>query len=135
MAYNSRLELLQAGDYDTITLDGQAPDWPEVLAVFAVKTAGADVGGLDVATLDADRVNRLTAVFWDMTAVTVTEETIEHEDSDPDDDTDDSWTEKILHITIIPQTADDMRKYRLPPGGNPFWWEMSIAAAVEHGWY
>lgn len=26
MAYNSRLELLQAGDYDTITLDGQAPD-------------------------------------------------------------------------------------------------------------
>ena len=109
MAYNSRLELLQAGDYDTITLDGQAPDWPEVLAVFAVKTAGADVGGLDVATLDADRVNRLTAVFWDMTAVTVTEETIEHEDSDPDDDTDDSWTEKILHITITPQTADDMR--------------------------
>ena len=109
MAYNSRLELLQAGDYDTITLDGQAPDWPEVLAVFAVKTAGADVGGLDVATLDTDRVNRLTAVFWDMTAVTVTEETIEHEDSDPDDDTDDSWTEKILHITITPQTADDMR--------------------------
>ncbi len=109
MACNSRLELLQAGDYDTITLDGQAPDWPEVLAVFAVKTAGADVGGLDVATLDADRVNRLTAVFWDMTAVTVTEESIEHEDSDPDDDTDDSWTEKILHITIIPQTADDMR--------------------------
>lgn len=38
-----------------------------------------------------------------------TEESIEHEDSGPDDDTDDSWTEKILHITIIPQTADDMR--------------------------
>lgn len=109
MAYNSRLELLQAGDYDTITLDGQAPDWPEVLAVFAVKTAGADVGGLDVATLDADRVNKLTAVFWDMTAITVTEETIDHADSNPDDDTDDSWREKILHITITPQTADDMR--------------------------
>lgn len=109
MAYNSRLELLQAGDYDSITIQGQAPDWPEVLAVFAVKTAGADVDGLDVATLDADRVNKLTAVFWDMTAITVTEETTEHEDSDPDDDTDDSWTEKILHITITPQTADDMR--------------------------
>ena len=108
-AYNSRLELLQAGDYDSITIQGQAPDWPEVLAVFAVKTAGADVDGLDVATLDADRVNKLTSVFWDMTAITVTEETIEHEDSDPDDDTDDSWTEKILHITITPQTADDMR--------------------------
>lgn len=109
MACNSRLELLQAGDYDSITIQGQAPDWPEVLAVFAVKTTGADVDGLDVATLDADRVNKLTAVFWDMTAITVTEETIEHEDSDPDDDTDDSWTEKMLHITITPQTADDMR--------------------------
>lgn len=61
MAYNSRLELLQAGDYDTITLDGQAPDWAEVLAVFAVKTAGADVDGLDVATLDPDRVTEFTA--------------------------------------------------------------------------
>lgn len=109
MAYNSRLELLQAGDYDNITIQGQAPDWPEVLAVFAVKLAGAEVDGLDVATLDPDRVDKLTAVFWDMTAITVTEETIEHEDSDPDDDTDDSWTEKILHITITPQTADDMR--------------------------
>ena len=69
MAYNSRLELLQAGDYDSITIQGQAPDWPEVLAVFAVKTAGADVDGLDVATLDADRVNKLTSVFWDMTAI------------------------------------------------------------------
>ena len=109
MAYNSRLELLQAGDYDNITIQGQAPDWPEVLAVFAVKLAGAEVNGLDVATLDPDRVDKLTAVFWDMTAITVTEETIEHEDSNPDDDTDDSWTEKILHITITPQTADDMR--------------------------
>ncbi len=69
MAYNSRLELLQAGDYDTITLDGQAPDWADVLAVFAVKTAGADVDGLDVATLDPDRVSRLTAVFWDRVTI------------------------------------------------------------------
>ncbi|MDE7262209.1 MAG: C40 family peptidase [Oscillospiraceae bacterium] len=108
-AYNSRLELLQSGDYDAIDVQGQAPDWAEVLAVFAVKTAGADVGGLDVATLDTDRVDKLTAVFWDMTEITVTEETIEHEDSNPDDDIDDSWTEKLLHITITPQTADDMR--------------------------
>ena len=108
-AYNSRLELLQAGDYDAIDVQGQAPDWAEVLAVFAVKTAGADVGGLDVATLDTDRVDKLTAVFWDMTEITVTEETIEHADSNPDDDVDDSWTEKLLHITITPKTADDMR--------------------------
>ena len=105
MAYNSRLELLQAGDYDTITLDGQAPDWAEVLAVFAVKTAGTDVDGLDVATLDPDRVNKLTAVFWDMTGIAVSEDTIDH----PASGDTEAWTEKVLHITITPQTADDMR--------------------------
>ncbi len=105
MAYNSRLELLQAGDYDTITLDGQAPDWADVLAVFAVKTAGADVDGLDVATLDPDRVSRLTAVFWDMTGIAVSEETVDH----PASGTTEAWSEKILHVTITPRTADDMR--------------------------
>ena len=109
MAYNAKLEQLQAGDYDRIDIQGAAPDWPEVLAVFAVKVAGADVGGMDVATLDADRVGRLTAVFWDMTALTSTVETIYHPDSRPEDDVDDSWTERVLHITITPKTADDMR--------------------------
>lgn len=105
MAYNSRLELLQAGDYDTITLDGQAPDWADVLAVFAVKTAGADMDGLDVATLDPGRIAKLTAVFWDMTGITVSEESVDH----PASGTAEAWTETILHITITPKTADDMR--------------------------
>lgn len=69
IAYNAKLEELQAGDYDSIDIQGQAPDWPDVLAVFAAKTAGTD-DGVDVATLDADRVARLTAVFWDMTKIT-----------------------------------------------------------------
>lgn len=105
MAYNSRLELLQTGDYDNIVIHGQAPDWPEVLAVFAVKVAGAEVDGLDVATLDPDRVSKLTAVFWDMTEIAVEEETVDH----PATDTAEAWTETILHITITPKTADDMR--------------------------
>lgn len=105
IAYNNRLELLQAGDYDDITVQGQAADWPEILAVFAVKTAGTDVDGLDVATLDADRVNKLTTVFWDMTSITVTEEAIDH----PAVGSTEAWSEKILHITITPKTANDMR--------------------------
>lgn len=108
-AYNARLELLQAGDYDSIDIQGAAPDWTDVLAVFAVKLAGADAGGVDIATLNTDRVNKLTDVFWDMTDLTSTVETIPHADSDPDDDVDDSWTEKILHITITSKTADGMR--------------------------
>ena len=105
MAYNARLEELQAGDYDSITVEGQAPDWPDVLAVFASKTAGAD-DGVDVATMDDDRVARLMAVFWDMTEITSWVETIDHPGNG---DGDDGWTEYILHITITPKNADDMR--------------------------
>lgn len=106
IAYNAKLEELQSADsYDSIDIQGSAPDWPEVLAVFAVKLAGVDIDGLDVATLDPDRVSKLTAVFWDMTTITSTVETIDH----PASGDDEAWTEKILHITITPKTADDMR--------------------------
>lgn len=105
--YNAKLEELQAGGYDSINLTGAAADWPDVLAVFASRYAAAE-DGVDVATLDADRVSKLTATFWDMTAITSTVETIDHPDSDPDDDTDDSWTEYILHITVTAKTAEDM---------------------------
>lgn len=105
MAYNARLEELQAGDYDSITVEGQAPEWPDVLAVFASKTAGAD-DGVDVATMDDDRVAHLTAVFWDMTEIASWVETIDHPG---DGNGDDGWTEYILHITITPKSTDDMR--------------------------
>ena len=108
--FNARLEELQGADtYDDITVDGSTADWVEILAVFAVKVAGSDgADAADVATIDADRIDRLKAVFWDMNALTSEVETIDHPDSDPDDDTDDSWTEKILHITVTPKAAADM---------------------------
>ena len=102
--YNAKLEALQAGDYDDIVIHGQEPDWAEVLAVFAVHTAGKDTG-VDVATLDQDRVDLLKAVFWDMTEITSKVETIDH----PGGEDSEGWTESILHITITPKTADDMR--------------------------
>lgn len=104
MAYNAKLEELQNGDYDSVTIKGSAPDWADVLAVFAVKTSATD-GGLDVATLDTDRVERLTAVFWDMTTITTEVETIHH----PGSKDESGWTERILHITITGKTADEMR--------------------------
>ena len=104
--FNAELEALQtAEDYDSISVTGQPADWVEVLAVFAVKVAGADADAADVATMDADRIARLKAVFWDMTEITTEVETIEHSGSGDDD----GWTEYILHITITPKTADDMR--------------------------
>ena len=44
-----------------------------------------------------------------MNAITSEVETIDHPDSDPDDDVDDSWTEQNLHITITAKTAEEMK--------------------------
>ena len=108
--FNAQLEALQGADtYDDVTIAGEMVDWVDVLAIFAVKTAGSNnVDTTDVVTMDADRVNRLKAVFSDMNTITSTVETIRHVDSAPDDDTDDSWTEKIMHITITGKTAAEM---------------------------
>ena len=105
--YNERLEALQtADDYDSISVDGQAADWIEVLAVFAVKVAGSnDADAADVATMDADRIARLKAVFWDMTTIAHRIEVIHH----PGSGDDDGWTERNLYITITAKTAEEMK--------------------------
>jgi len=100
--YTEKLAQLQEGDYDSIQIHGSPPDWREVIAVFACKTAGAD-DGVDVTAFDEDRVERLRQVFWDMTPIRTEVEVIEHEDS----------TETILHIYIEAKTIDEMRdEYR-----------------------
>ena len=104
MELSDKLEVLQAGDYSAIDIQGAAPDWREVAAVFACKTA-MGAGSVDVAALTPDRVERLRAVFWDMCTLSSSVETIEHEATG---DTE-AWTEKKLHITITPKSADDMR--------------------------
>ena len=105
--FNERLEALQtADDYDSISVDGQAADWVEVLAVFAVKVAGSnDADAADVATMDADRIARLKAVFWDMTTIAHRIEVIHH----PGSGDDDGWTERNLYITITAKTAEEMK--------------------------
>ena len=104
--FNERLEELQTADsYDAISVTGQPADWVEVLAVFAVKVAGADVDAADVATMDADRIARLKAVFWDMTTIAHRIEVIHH----PGSGDDDGWTEKNLYITISVKTAEEMK--------------------------
>ena len=103
--YNERLEALQtADDYDSISVTGQPADWIEVLAVFAVKVAGSnDADAADVATMDADRIVRLKAVFWDMTTIAHRIEVIDH----PGSGDDDGWTERNLYITITAKTAEE----------------------------
>ena len=106
--FNAKLEALQTvDDYDSISIDGQAADWVEVLAVFAVKVAGSDdVDAADVATMDADRIARLRDVFWDMTTIACRVEVIHHPSGGEEDN---GWTERNLYITITAKTAKEMK--------------------------
>lgn len=98
--YDAKIENLKAGSYDRIEMTGAPADWRDVLTVFAVKTAGSD-DGVDVATLDADRIARLKAVYWNMTEIKTRVEVIEHSDGEGG-----SWTERVLYITVTGQTAE-----------------------------
>ena len=106
--YHAELERLQNGDFVSVQIVGQAPDWREVVAVFASKTAGAE-DGVDVFTLDAERVELLRQVFWDMCEITTATQTVDVPDSNPDDDVDNSHTGIALTITITAKTAEQMR--------------------------
>ena len=106
--YHAELERLQNGDFASVQIIGQAPDWREVVAVFASKTAGAE-DGVDVFTLDVERVELLQEVFWDMCGITTATQTVDVPDSNPDDDVDDSNTGIALTITITAKTAEQMR--------------------------
>ena len=105
MELTDRLADLQDGNgYDRVEILGQPPDWQEVAAVFAVKTAGAE-DGTDVAALTPEKVELLRDVFWDMCTLSSETETVEH----PASGDEDAWTEEVLVITITPKTAEEMR--------------------------
>lgn len=107
--FNERLSALQNGGYDDIVLSGSPADWTDVLAAFAVKVSGAeDTTATYVAAFDAERVQKLKDVFFDMTSITSRVETISHAGSDPDDE---GWTESILYITVSGMTAEEAAAY------------------------
>ena len=73
-------------------------NWTDIIAVFAVKTAGADADATDVVTIDEERIDLIRQVFRDMNRVRWHVQTIHHKDS----------TETVLHITITSKQATEM---------------------------
>ena len=105
--YADRLSALQAGGtYDRVEIQGGPPSWADVFAVFAAKTAGG-TDGAQVSVLDTDTVEKLRAVFWDMTKITTAESEVDH----PAEGDTAAWTENVLTITVTPRIPDDMRVF------------------------
>ena len=99
-------QLQEGGTYDRVEVQGQPPAWSDVLAVFAVRTAGAEDGSA-VAVLDPERVELLREVFWDMTKITAAAEAVDI----PARGNTPASTEEVLNITITSRMPDDMRVF------------------------
>lgn len=99
--YNAKLEGLQAGAvYDEVSLSGTRAPWPEVLAVYAVKTTSDPVNGQEVVTMTDEKKELLKRVFWDMNQVSSFTSTVPGEDDEGETTT--------LHITVTAKTAYEM---------------------------
>lgn len=104
-----RVEMHYPGSADNTRVD----NWPDIMAVFAVRTTMDAENGMDVATLDATREHLIRAIFWDMNQIDSYVETIEHtgtktivhEDGSSSEETTTN-NEYILHITVTSKTAE-----------------------------
>lgn len=108
--FSARINQIQAENPTDSVVIHREPDggsdltirnWTDVIAVFAVKTAGADADATDVVTIDEERIDLIRQVFWDMNAVSWHVQTIHHKDS----------TETVLHITITSKKAEEMPNF------------------------
>lgn len=103
-----RVEIHYLGSADNTRVD----NWMDIIAVFAVRTVMDSDNGMDVATLDATRVELIRSVFWDMNQLDFNIEaiehietiTVEHEDGSTSEETM-TWYESVLHITVTSHSA------------------------------
>ncbi|OIA99320.1 hypothetical protein AK95_19320 [Paenibacillus sp. LC231] len=108
-----------AGDVDRVEIHyvdseekSRIDNWPEVLAVFAVKTS-MSTAGFDVATMDRQRVEMLQTVYWDMNQIDSHVETLEYTEMVAIEQDDGSIEEhpvteyeRVLHLSITARTAE-----------------------------
>ncbi len=114
--FEERLAEVQASvDYDILDMSGSPAPWPDILAVYAVKTTSDPDNGMEVVTMDDARKELLRGVFWEMNSISssVTVRTYEVSSTTTDEngntvESADTETEVTLHITISHRTAGEM---------------------------
>ncbi len=99
--YSARLEELKSGStYDQLSMTGTRAPWPEVMAVYAVKTTSDPTNGQEVVAMTDEKKELLKQVFWDMNELSSFTSTVPGEGDEEDTTT--------LHITVSAKTADEM---------------------------
>lgn len=96
-----REKLSMAQSAGPVSITGSPPEWPEVLAVYAVRAADRkDRGKTSLVEFDAVRLSQLQEVFDTMTLMTSEVITQGVPDSHPDDDGNDGYAISVLCIRI-----------------------------------
>ena len=99
--YSVKLEELQSGaTCDEVSLSGSRAPWPEVLAVYAVKTTSDPTNGQEVVTMTDEKKELLKQVFWDMNQLSSFTSTVPGEG--------DGEGTTTLYITVTAKTAEEM---------------------------
>lgn len=102
-------------DYDELEMSGSRAVWPEVLAVYAVKTTTDPDDPQEVATVDDSKKVILKDIFWQMNEISSrTESKTEEVIAETDDghgnivETATTVTRTYLYITVGHKTAEEM---------------------------
>ena len=114
--YQDKLDGIKADEpHDKLEMSGSRAVWPQVLAVYAVKTTSDPDAPMEVASMDDTRKDILTDIFWQMNDISFrTEDITETVISETDDgngnivETTTTVTQTYLYITVSHRTAEEM---------------------------
>ncbi|MCH5352862.1 MAG: CHAP domain-containing protein, partial [Acutalibacter sp.] len=114
--YQSQLDTIKANiSYDVLEMSGSRAVWPEVLAVYAVKTTTDPDSAQEVASMDDSKKAILKDIFWQMNAISSRTETATETVVTESDDgngnivqTTTTVTRTTLYITVSHKTAEEM---------------------------
>ena len=117
--YQSQIDAARANlTYDKLEMSGSRAVWPEVLAVYAVKTTTDPDDPQEVATVDDSKKAILKDIFWRMNEISSrtkskTEEVITETDDGHGNivETTTTVTRTYLYITVSHKTAEEMAEH------------------------
>ena len=114
--YEGKLDEIKNGTaHDTLEMSGSRAVWPEVLAIYAVKTTTDPDNPQEVATMDDSKKELLKEIFWAMNEISHRSETaITTQTVETDDGAGNIIEEEVevttttLYITVTHKTAEEM---------------------------
>ena len=114
--YDTRLDEIKSDTaYDVLEMSGSRAVWKEVLAVYSVKTTTDPDNPQEVATMDDNKKQLLTDIFWEMNEISSrTESKTETVITETDDghgnivQSETTQTRTYLYIAVSHKTAEEM---------------------------